>query len=62
MESVTYALHIIILCFKFIPVEKINVSTMQFLFHVPLFQIMMINAMQGKSRAYQSLIPSHICI
>ena len=35
---------------------------MQFLFHVPLFQIMIINAMQGKSRAFWSLTPSDICI
>ena len=35
---------------------------MQFLFHVPRFQIMIINAMQGKSRAFKSLTPSYICI
>ena len=35
---------------------------MQFLFHVPRFQIMIINAMQGKSKAFKSLTPSYICI
>ena len=35
---------------------------MQFPFYVPLFQIMVINAMQGKSRAFQSLTPSYLCI
>ena len=28
----------------------------------PLFQIMLINTMQGKSRAFKSLTPSYICV